>query len=94
MFKVFGVDKQNGKSFILTWEKGKLTGDEFIVEEFKQRLKSQVEVSVPGGPYWSGKKILKSDQATFLLLYQMYGEVELVEGELKALPSVPEGAIP
>lgn len=91
MFTIGG--SYRGRLFDLTWDAGKLSGDEDIITLLKIAAKYET-VSAPGGPYWSGDEILKSDFATFHLAYAEFDDVHLVIGEVSPIPEVPEGAIP
>lgn len=83
-----------GRKAAVTWDAGKLTGDEATVDliEIEAQVMEGRPVGWPAGPYTETKHLENPLSALALILRVI--EFESAEGDVPTLPAVPPGAIP
>ena len=81
-----------GRKSWITWSKGELTGDPFLVDDIKSEMKDIKIIDDPA--YGEVFVTIKDPVAVFLIIKSFVDEVvEFKEGSIPPPPPVPEGAV-
>lgn len=81
------------RSVSITWEDGKLSGDEGAIRMLRQLAKEKEgELVGPVGIYTETKH-LEEGLSTLFLLKDVYDAIAKIEGDIPEAPPLPDGAI-
>lgn len=94
MYTIKASSEDHGE-FQVSWHAdGTLTGPDLVLIEIQQMAKHRM-VGCGGGPYWAGNDILTDGTALYLLMYELFDDVEVIGGDVPVPPNmdVPDGAV-
>ena len=94
MFKIKGL--LSGREVEIKWDKGKLSGDDLLVEAVRSTARIEETVGPPGGPHTDENHLDSALSASVIIADMVldYGTADVIEGvwPLSELPEVSDGA--
>lgn len=85
--------KLQGHGIVVQWDDGSFIGNTVAEEFLELQIAAGRVVEYPTVGRWQGDEIVEDELAFWLLVNQLFTDVELTAGEVPSAPPIPDGAV-